>query len=394
MKQILTCCLFIFLIGAAQAQKEPKGSPPKAEGYLAKDDLTNARAEIDKAITIEKTAAKSDTWLTRGKVYQAIAIGGDDDAIPVAMEAYTKYKEMEPKAASLIDLQNIAGFQGAFFNIASEAYNDEIYDVSLTNFQKALSITPKDSLTLVYVALAAYQNDAKDLTLKYYRESMALDYADVDIYLNAVYIAKDILEDYDAALAFTLAGQEKFPTEPQFVYDEINVYLKTDRQDDALAKLQVAAEMNPENSSVHLQLAMFKDNMAYNAMVENKWESARPLFDEAITHYRRVLEIKNGEDFIVNFNLGVIYVNLAKEQYDQVRDMDMARYEKEGKPLIQKGNEIIKNALPLMEKATQITPDDVGAWQALMQVYTQLKMNDKAEEAYGKVEALEGAEAK
>ncbi|MDA0196600.1 MAG: hypothetical protein O2887_13920 [Bacteroidetes bacterium] len=394
MKQLLTCCLSILIIGAVNAQKEPKGSPTKAESYLSKGDLSNAKVEIDKAMTIEKIAAKADTWLTKAKVYQAIALEGDDGAIAITMEAYNKYKEMDPKGGIFVDLQNIAGFQGEYFNKGSESYNDEDYDASLANFHRALQVSPNDSLTIYYSALAAYQADKKDITLKHYKKLMALNYADAETYGNAIYIAKDILEDNDEALVIVQEAQKKFPENSQFKYDEINIYLKQGNQEVALEKLESAGQEDPENPSVQLQLALFKDNMAYNAMTEGDKETSKELFEQAIAHYSKVLEVKDGDDFIANYNLGVIYVNLAKGRYDAVRAMDMTTYNKDGKRITEEGNKIIANALPLIEKATEITPGDVEAWRALMQIYTQLKMNDKAEAALNKVDELTGAAAK
>jgi len=394
MKQLLTCCLLILIIGAAHAQKEPKGSPNKAENYLTKSDLPNAKAEIDMAITIEKTAAKAPTWLTRAKVYQAIALEGDDSAIATTMDAYNKYKEMNPKGAVLIDLQNIAGFQGEYFNKGSESYNEEDFDASLANFQRALQVTPDDSLTIYYTALAAYQADKKVITLKHYKKLMAMNYADEETYGNAIYITKDLLEDNEEALALVLEAQEKYPDTQQFKYDEINIYLKQGNQEVALEKLENARKMAPENPSIHLQLALFKDNMGYNAMIEGNLEKSKDLYDQAIGHYNEVLEVTKGDDFIANFNLGVIYVNLAKATYDVVRAMDITAYNKDGKRITEEGNKIILNALPFIEKATEITPDDVEAWRALIQIYTQLKMNDKAEAALNKVDELEGVAEK
>ena len=123
MKKLLLLSLSLLVSGMIYAQKEPKGSPSKAKTYLTKEDYVNAQAEIDKAITLEKYSGKQDTWVTRGKVYQAMALAGDESAVAIAMESYNKAKEIDPESgwAKLADFQDIAGslitaFSASLFN--------------------------------------------------------------------------------------------------------------------------------------------------------------------------------------------------------------------------------------------------------------------------------------
>jgi len=392
MKRIMIFSLSLLLSTMVFAQKPPKGNPVKAESLLTKNDLAGAKAEIDMAITLEKQNGKSTTWITRGKIYQAIALEGDDSAITTAMEAYAKAREIEPdgNAVQLLDLQNIAQFHGNYFNRASESYNQEDFPASLSYFQKSLMVLPEDSVTLYYGSLAAYQADDKSTALDLYTRMMDLGYANKELYANAIYIAREDLDDNDRAMVVIKKAQEAFPDHNQFRYDEINIYLETGKDDEALEQLQSALEKDPENATLHLQLGLFKDNMGYNAMTTDNWDEAKSKYEEAKGHYSKVLELKKGDDFVANFNLGVIYVNLAKQYYDEVRDMDITTYRKSGSEMTEKANGIIKQAVPLISKATELNDKDVEAWKALQQIYTQLKMNDKAEEAFNMVEKLEG----
>lgn len=393
MKRLLLFTLSLLITGALYAQKAPKGNPIKAEAYLAKNELDNAKAEIDVAITVEKQAAKQDTWITRGKIYQALATAGNDDAIKPAMDAYNKAKEMdaESSAAQLLDIQNISQFHGSYFNLASEAYNEEDYENSYNAFNKALMVIPTDSLTIYYGALAAYQSEKFEITLDMYETMIDRNIASQELFGNAIFLAKETLKDNDKALALIKKGQVAYPDYSQFKYDEINIYLSTGRDKEALAQLDQAVKDDPNNSSLHLQLGLFKDNMGYTLMTDKDWDGAREKYGEARGHYERALEIKP-EDFIANYNLGVIFVNLAKEHFDLVRDMDISTYNKSGKEITTKGNDIISQAIPYIEKSTELNTDDIDAWKALQQIYTQLKMSDKAEMAFNKVEELEGGE--
>lgn len=383
----------LLVSGMIYAQKAPKGNPTKAEAYLVKNEIEPAKAEIDKAITLEKYSGKQETWITRGKIYQTLAVAGDDSAIPIAMEAYKKAKEIDPEssAAQLIDIQNIGQFHGNYFNLASTAYNEEDYAKSFDAFKNALMIIPDDSTTIYYGALAAYQGENYETTLDMYEDMIEMNYADKELFSSAVYLAKETLKDTDRAMSIIKKGQTAFPDHSQFKYDEINIYLSTGRDAEALAELEEAIKKEPSNSSLHVQMGLFKDNTGYTAMVEKDWDTARIKYEEAKGHYEKALEFKP-EDFIANYNLGVIFVNLAKEHYDIVRDMDIATYNKSGKDLTAKANGIIEQAIPYIEKSTTLNDKDIDAWKALQQIYTQLKMNDKAEAAFNKVEELESSE--
>ena len=211
MKRLLLLLTLSFLVvGMIYAQKPPKGNPTKAESYLAKNELEKAKAEIDKAVTLEKHSGKQDVWITRGNVYQAIAVAGDDEAIGSAMESYAKAKEIDPEsnAAQLLDLQNISQFHGNYFNIASEAYNAEDYDKSLNSFSKALKVIPDDSTTLYYAALAAYQGDNQEVTLDLYEVMIEMNYADKELYGSAIFIAKETLKDTDRAMTLIKMGHK------------------------------------------------------------------------------------------------------------------------------------------------------------------------------------------
>ncbi len=70
--------------------------------------------------------------------------------------------------------------------------------------------------------------------------------------------------------------------------------------------------------------------------------------------------------------------------------MDIPEYQKSGNEVAAKGNEFIQQALPYMEKAYELAPDDIDAVSALQIFYTKLKMNDKAEEMSNRLDELEG----
>lgn len=395
-KKLLVLVIAVLMSAATFAQK---GSVTKAEAYLAKPDYVSAKAEVDVAIADPKKAEKSRTWFTTGKVYQAIATSEDEstkaidpEALAKAVNAYNKVLEMEKDNSSyyLISTTNLDQMWGNFLNAGGTAYGEEDFDLALSLFEKALLVKENDSTTLFYAGVAAQQGGDTDKTLKYYYQMIDADIASADVYSSVIYYERQN-ENNEKALEVTRAGKEKFPTDSRFGQEEISLLLTMDKMDEAKEQLVKAIEADPENVNLHLNLGVLYDNLGSALMSEGKKEEARVNFDKAKECYLNAIKV-DPDSYIANFNAGVIYVNLAKEYYDEARDMDLKSYQKYGEAKIKKGDEILKQGLPYMEKALSIKPDDVDGLKALQQVYTQLKMMDKAEEIYSKVEELEGAQ--
>jgi len=73
----------------------------KAKELLKSNKIPEAKAEIDKALTVEKNQKNSEAWYTKLKIYNAIAAGPlvtqYPDARDQAFEALKKYTEVDDK---------------------------------------------------------------------------------------------------------------------------------------------------------------------------------------------------------------------------------------------------------------------------------------------------------
>lgn len=390
--------VFVFAVLVTTASYAQKGSITKAEGYLVKNELVSAKAEVDVAITLEKAVQKSKTWFTRGKVYQAIAISEDEstkaidpDAVNKCAEAYNKVLEMEKQNSSyaLISTTNLDQVWGTFLNTGGTAYGEEEYESALNSFEKALVVKPTDSTTLFYAGIAAQQAGKEDKTLKYYYQMIDLGIAAPDVYSTVVYFERKN-DNPEKALEYTKKAKVAYPEDERFAQEEISLLLAMDKLDEAKTQLEESIKSDPENVTLHLNLGVLYDNIASAMASEDKKEEARANYDLAKESYINALKIEP-DNFIANFNTGVIFVNMAKEFYDIVRDMDYKQYQKSGEAKTKEADAILVKGLPYMEKACEIKSDDIDGLKALQSMYTQLKMNDKAEATFNKIEALEGA---
>ena len=392
---VLTLTLLISLGAYAQ-----KGSVTKADSYFNKEDLASAKAEIDVAITIEKNIPKSKTWFVRGKIYQNIATSTDAavksldaDAVQKAVEAYEKVMGMEKETNPnhLLSSTNLEVLWGSFVNDGGTSYGEGDYEGALVAFENALLVKPSDSVTLLYAGVTAQQAGQIDKTLDYYYKLVAADLASLDVYSTLIFLERSENKNDEKALELVQAAKVKFPEEKKFGQEEISLLLAMDKIEEAKTKLIKAIEVDPANANLHLNLGVLHDNLGSAKMAEGKIEEAKEAFNIAKQNYINAIKV-DPENYIGNYNAGVIYVNLAKEYYDEVRDMNLRDYDRYGAAKLEKADAILKEGLPYMEKATDLQPDDVSGLTALKQMYTQLKMFDKAEALMDRIDALEGGE--
>jgi tetratricopeptide (TPR) repeat protein len=393
MKKSLSVILILTLASLSYAQK---GSVSKAKSYRTKGDLISAKAEIDVAITNEKSAGKTATWLERGQIYQEFVKSTDPDinsidkmALEKALEAFNKVISMEKENSieAVLSSQNIEGLWGNLVNTGGEIYATDDFAGALVNFEQALKVKPEDSLTLLYAGISSRQAEQYDKTVTFYLKLDSLKKASKDVYHTLIYLQKNEHKDNEATLVAIRMAKKAYPEESKFNQDEIDVLIKLKKIDEAKAQILDEIKRDPSNVNLYLNYAIMHDNLgATNAKEDNKEEASKN-YAVAKEYYSKAVEI-DAKSYVGNFNLGAIYVNAAKEYYDQVRDMDLKTYNKKGPALEAKANSILKEGLPFMQAATETKPEDEDALRALQQIYTQLKMYDDVEVIMNKLEAL------
>lgn len=108
-------------------------------------------------------------------------------------------------------------------------------------------------------------------------------------------------------------------------------------------------------------------------------------FDEAITQFKKVLEYDD-RNLKANYNLGVLYYNkavnlIADLDYDNVDIIAIGELE-------DNSIQIFQTALPYLEKAHAIDPNDINTLEGLAGIYFSLREFDKSNELKAKVEKL------
>jgi tetratricopeptide (TPR) repeat protein len=378
MKKLVSLVIFCLMVTGAYAQNSAVN---KASQFRENGELMKAKEQIDLATAHEKTIDKPKTWFTKGEVYEAIAFSEDadlkdqqDEALNEAVEAYNKAKTMDEggnyDGLSAIKLDNM---WGAMINKGAESYNQEDYENAILYFEKSSVMKPQDTTAYYYAGIAAQQGEKYQKALDNYYKLFELDYHNEDIYSSVVYLERSQNNDNDKALEVLAQAREHFPENETFMKEEINLLIITEQTDEAKAKLARAIEVEPDNANLYYNLAYISEQTGDD--------------EEAVANYKKAIEA-NPEYFDANFNLAVNYYNQAAEILKEANEMDLRTYQKEGKVIEEKAKVQFEMAMPYLEQAHDINPEDKVVLETLQTVYVQLQMNDKAEAINAKIEAL------
>ena len=379
MKKLALVVIFCLTVAGIYAQNSAVN---KATQYLNKGELLQAKEQIDLAAAHEKTIGKAQTWFTRGQIYEKIAFSEDpslkdmsDNAMDEALTAYNKATELDGSGGKFEGLSTIQidNMWGQLINKGAEFYNQDDYPSALTYFEKSTNLKPEDTTGYYYAGIAAQQSENYESALKNYYKLLDLDYHNEDIYSSMVYLERAHNEDNDKALEVLTMAREHFPDNEALMKEEINLLIITEKTDQAKEKLQAAIEAEPTNANLYYNLAYISEQTGDN--------------DEALTYYKKAIEV-DPEYFDATFNVAVNYYNRAAEILKKANEMDLRTYQKEGKKIEEEARTEFAKALPYLEKAHEIKDEDKVVLETLQTVYVQLKMNDKAESVYKKMEAL------
>ncbi|MBT8364900.1 MAG: tetratricopeptide repeat protein, partial [Deltaproteobacteria bacterium] len=188
---------------------------------------------------------------------------------------------------------------------------------ALSNFDKALSITPRfvDVFTNVILVHAAQKEFSKalakcDRQLELYSDSPALS-AVVHHLKGGLYLAQD---KKTAAIDSFQAAIKENPNYLRPYYGLARIYLDQGQEDKAIAQYSALLKLNPNQAQPHMLLGVLYDT--------------QQRFDLSEKHYRAALEI-NPEFVAAANNLAFI---LADQEKDLNKALELAQSAKERLP--------------------------------------------------------------
>jgi tetratricopeptide (TPR) repeat protein len=289
----------------------------------------------------------------------------DADALQKAVDSYKKVMELENEGSNYHGLAqiNLNQLFGGVMNKGVEAFQNEEFESAMMIFDQYSKIKPNDTTGFIYAALMAQQLERYADVVKYYEGAFNLDYYTVSGLNSVIYYELNELENPEKAMEFTKVAIDKFPEDTNFKKTAIDILIKMDKIDEAIANLKVAIEEEPENSTLYTNLGLLYDSQ------DN--------FEAATEQYEKALAINPTERFAL-INLAVYYIGKGDKINKKAVDMDVNTYRKEGAKLEAAAKLEWDKALPYLLKVLEADDADELALQNLHAVYFKLKDYENA----------------
>ncbi|MGM0550180.1 MAG: tetratricopeptide repeat protein [Bacteroidota bacterium] len=341
-------------------------------------NLDTALKSIEAAKTLEKTKDWPKTYYVSGLVHQAIAKADNEDLAKQAggeplLQSFDDYKKaynMEGSGVLQTSIDaNLISMSNEVLNEAIEAYNENKFEKAYKYFTKTLEIKKMpvfgegiDTAIMYNAAIAAQRAGNLEGAIKYYKQSAEHGYGEATTYI-LLKEAQLKTGDTTAAVETIKEGFEKYPKNKDMLGTLINYYLlESDNAEEALRYLEVARKQEPENAAYYSAEASIYDKMGKK--------------EKAIEYYKKAIEI-NPELFEAQYNLGVIFYNDAVEASNEANEIkDNEAYQKARAEV----NKMFKEALPYIEKAHELQPEERSIMTTLKTLYYRLKMEEKYQE--------------
>lgn len=390
MKKIVVILSLILFAGSIFAQNRNVVS---AFNYNRDGRLDKAKEMIDLAAVNPQTANQAKTWLYRGTIYLNIAKSDNPtyknlhpNPLQESYDSYMKSLEIDPEYVQPTTVPGSAKLGlflvgELFFNKGVDYYNNADYANAVTEFEKTRQINSrfglKDSIATYYAGFASVLINDYDKAILLFRELINMNYQKPEVYsaLAQIYIKK---EDYERASVTLRGGRNRFPDDLDLLFTETNMYFVTGQLDKAQDLLLKAIEKDPTNYILYYNIG---SNIDKNIEKEENEVERLKLIAEAKKNFLKALELKP-DYFEANYNMGYLFYEEGRRVYEKAQSiLDLKLYAAEEV----KFNDYWKKALPYLEKAHQINPNDLNTMIALRTLYARFNNAEKHKELNEKI---------
>jgi tetratricopeptide (TPR) repeat protein len=369
-----------------------KGKVTSALSFIEQGALDKAKEALDQAFANEKSKDWFNTYFAKGKLAQAVYEANDpkysayfQDPLGEAYDAYQKAMELDTKGGTkkkIITNMIYNSLALDLYTQGSKQFEADDYEGALKSFETQIEITESDVYAgmidtgMYYNAgLAAINSKKYADAMKYFEKCAEFQYMGITPHFQ-IYECMMGLGDTTKAEQYLLDLPKKFPGDNSITLNLIDLYLKSGKWDEALKYIKQAKEADPDNFSLYY---------ATGVTYLNKNE-----YDEAISELTRAVELKP-DLFDTEYAMGAAYINKAADMFLKANDiMDVKEYSQ----AIDMANAVYAKALPYMEKAHELNPEDIYTMRYLQELYYRLRVKDpsynaKYEEMKAKVDAAE-----
>ena len=400
MKKLTLTFVLCFMVVLAFGQKKAL-NVTKNEIKAAKPNIEDAKTAIQGALKHPETMDDAETWYVAGllenKIFdleRAKEILGqkpNDDVMYPALDRiypyFLKSSELDqiPDAKGKVKLKFVKDIRAIMLANRPYYINAGNYFYEKENYQKAYEVwrfygdmptspifegddksfkvqlnDTSDIQIRYYAAVCAALIPNSDAAIELYNEIKDLGWKENEIYqrLAIEYTQK---EDTVAYIELLKQGVLKFPQEPYYLLNLVNVNISQGQSDEAIDYLQKAIAVSPDEPQLYDVLGLI-------------YESIKDI-DKAIESIKKAVEI-NPDYADALSHLGRLYYNSGIEARAEADNISDSKLYNEAR---KKVDDLYREAIPYFEKSYQLNSDDKDAVFALRNIYYSLGNNAEYE---------------
>lgn len=389
MKKILILLTMIMAFGVVNAQKS---NQRKAYNYWNDGLLDKAKEAIEPAILDPTTMSDAKTWLYRGNIYLDIHRSVkpefkslSPDALTIAYDSYKKATELDVKKELQPQIMvSMLTISEQLYNAGAILFQASDFVKSGETFEKAIAVSQSlnntDTMALYGAALSFEGAKQYSKAIPYYEQLIKLKVKNPLLYssLANIYSEQKEIEKSEAILK---EGRLIYPNDFNLIISQSNLYLQQKNPSKALESLSLAREKDPGNKSIVFAIGVTYDMLRSDSTKTQ--EEKQTYFDKATVAYKDAIKLDTNY-FDAIFNLGALYFNKGGDIINIANKLPLG--DKRYDAMVVDGNDHLKLALPYLETASRMHPDDMNAMVSLKEVYTRLQMYDKLKDVNAKMQ--------
>ncbi len=366
----------LFAVTLAFPAMAQKAAIQTAINYIRYEDYDKAKEAIDGAAVAESTMGMAKTWYYRGQVYQFLYESKNDKfkalkpgSLLEAKRSFEKALELDTKKEFSEDvLTRLNILESQLIGDGADLFKDGKYAESRAAFEQAAGISTKlfnrvDTLALYNSALAAEKTGDKAYALKTYSQVAGMGYGGPKMYNLIAQLQLD-QKDTVAAMATLNKGRAQYPEDNNLLLTMLNMYLATGKDKEAFDQMDQAITADPSNANLHFAKGSLADKLGKE--------------DVAQTCYKKAIELK-ADYFEPNYNLGAMIFNSAAEMVNKANKIPLDK-QAEFNAAKKKYEEKFREAIPYLEQARTINPNDRSTVQSWKEIDTRIGDAAKAVE--------------
>lgn len=379
---------------AKVAIKEAKEAIDEAyKEYVDKGDAQNLKKEKD----------QGKLFYYRGVIYldypMIMAAGKDEEALKDIEAHQDEYGEIPfgslRKCRELTDYfnddiaQKMNMYRGLALQGGNAMFNEGQYEEAFASYAGAVEMSDvidyKDTIAMFNAGLSADKLNNYDDAIKYYHLAAENGFGGADTYRNIIQVVNRKNEGpSDEALKYIEEAKAKYPGNINIIIEEFNYHNSQGNSDAAQGALQAAIDKDPKNPIFRYSIGATFDEMANAKHEAGEHDVAREYVARAIEAYKKAIELDpNYAD--AYYNMGVLYNNESYNLTEEIKSIEDVTLQSEK---LAESRELLKEAIPYLQKSNELTPTDVNTLKLLKSIYFTLEMEDEYNVVVGKLKDL------